>query len=44
MWLVKKTQTGTTTFVKSEPGSNGNDGVCHFLQSFRRVALPPDAV
>ena len=41
---MDRTLTGTIIPGESGPGSNGNEGVLHSLQSPRIKASPPDAV
>ena len=44
IWPIVGTLTGTTNLGKIGPGSNGNKGVLHILQSSWIRALPSDAV
>ena len=44
IWPIDGTLTGTSKSDQSGPGSNGNKGVHHILQSFRTGASPSDAV
>ena len=34
IWPIKKTLSGATNPAQSEPDSDGNEGVLHFLQSY----------
>ena len=38
------TLTGSTTLRQSEPGSNGNEGILHILQSSRTGVSPLDGL
>ena len=38
MWPIDETLTSTTTQGQDGPGSNGNEGVFHILQSSRTEA------
>ena len=37
MWPIVETLTGTITLGQSEPGSNGNEGILHILQSLNFI-------
>ena len=44
VWLIDKTQTGTTHMGLSGPGSSGNEKALHIPKSSRTRASASDAV